>query len=73
MVTSMGLFGFVLVLCYGGVFAAAEQALHRAKAFSAFHSALLVRGVHGKLGGDTATTLTLPDQGIPDHVRSSSV
>lgn len=36
----------------------AEQCLHRAKNFSAFHAALTVRrlGMHEELGGDTTTT-----------------
>lgn len=41
------------------VFVIAQQGLHKAKAFSSFHTALLARklGVHWKLGGDTARTI----------------
>lgn len=40
------------------VFVIAEQGVHRAKAFSAFHTAKVARklGVPGRLGGDTAGT-----------------
>lgn len=60
-VSSMGLcFGFALNtgLITERCFVVAEQGLHRAKAFSAFHTAMLVMrlGVQGRLGGDTGRT-----------------
>ena len=59
-VASMGLrFGFVLktvLIVQGGVLVAAEQGLHRVKAFSAPHPTPPASrlGVHKKLGGDAA-------------------
>lgn len=46
--------GLIIQKC----FFIAEQGLHRAKAFSVFHTAILARKleVHGKLGGDTGRT-----------------
>lgn len=45
--------------CYNiEIFVIAEQVLHRPKASSAFHMAMLGRtlGMHGRLGGDTGRT-----------------
>lgn len=55
---------------------AAEQSLHRLKAFSAPHLTPLVRrlGVHKELGRDTGRTAAPTDpRDVPDHIASCLV